>query len=59
MKKLIKKQNKELRKLSLNKVQLIKVSEMKSINGGNGSNKNTDGQTVLEQTLFPTLGGNN
>ncbi|MDC8098432.1 hypothetical protein [Chryseobacterium rhizosphaerae] len=45
----MKKQIKKDKKLSLNKVQLMKLNDMKTINGGNGPQMNFDVQDPNDQ----------
>ncbi|MCJ7935735.1 MAG: hypothetical protein MUW56_19435 [Chryseobacterium sp.] len=56
----MKKENKGQKKLSLKKVQIMKINDMRTINGGNGyqqpvglEGNDDDPQTPIRQTIKP------
>ncbi|WP_184873939.1 MULTISPECIES: hypothetical protein [unclassified Chryseobacterium] len=54
----MKKENKEQKKLSLKKVQLMKINNLRAINGGSGNQiidlgDNDDPQTPIRNTIKP------
>ncbi len=54
----MKKQVKKEKKLSLNKVHLMKITDMKTINGGSGAQAgfNLDGNDDQHPTIRQTMG---